>query len=580
MNPASFVAKRRLSTIVLVVAIVSTGAALRLHELRKSTIGHIEIYVPGIDLPYALSDPRPRHSIVSILSGAVAAEPHPPGYYLIMLGWTKLFGTGVAPLRLPSVLCGIGSILLIYVLGVREMGRSTALLAAMLLALNGHHLFWSQIAKMYALAVFLGLLSTLLLLSTTAAAGKRRGWLLSLYGAVTLAGLGTVVYFWPLFLTHILWSLRGQWTQRRTVPDVLQGQLLIFILASPLWAVAAYQSRRPSYISADILSGLWHYLQFGFLLEPDAYAVPPASTSPVLTTLIGLAGALLLLIGLRARGVGRAPPADSVSIPRPVTLVAAIVAAGAIVAFAVVARAVDPSRTPYIAACAAIPLVLGGLDRVVRRRWSRVQQWGMALNRRLPGLSGADDNSLIPLLAILPAAMVALVSLITPIFVSSGVMLFAPYLTLVLSGGLVWLVRHERRAVTIAGVLLGIIIMGTHALSAVQSKRRLRHPSDYQGLAQRWQTRIHSSDLIFTHRHWALTPIFYYLGAGQYHFVGGKYAEVAHQPTSERIWLLSAEGLPTPADMQSALAHHKPCETVEALRLRATLYQRPTSPAQ
>ena len=75
--------------------------------------------------------------------------------------------------------------------------RPVGALAAGLLAFNGHHVFWSQLAKMYSMACFLGLLSTVLLILASKD-GARRLVFQFLYSGATLIGLATTVYFWPL----------------------------------------------------------------------------------------------------------------------------------------------------------------------------------------------------------------------------------------------------------------------------------------------------------------------------------------------------------------------------------------------
>jgi len=125
--------------------IVLVGASVRLSNLHRHSVTHVEMYVPGIRLPTDLVEfPLPRLNLAKVVSGCIRAEPHPPLYYMLMLGWTDLFGTSVLALRLPSALCGIACIPMIYALGAREAGKATGLVAAAMLALNGHQLFWSQ----------------------------------------------------------------------------------------------------------------------------------------------------------------------------------------------------------------------------------------------------------------------------------------------------------------------------------------------------------------------------------------------------------------------------------------------------
>ena len=59
---------------------------------------------------------------------------------------------------------GLACIALVYALGAMTGKPLSGSLAALLLAASGYHVFWSQVARMFAQACFLGLASTVLLL--------------------------------------------------------------------------------------------------------------------------------------------------------------------------------------------------------------------------------------------------------------------------------------------------------------------------------------------------------------------------------------------------------------------------------
>lgn len=80
-------------------------------------------------------------------------------YFLLMRGWGHL-GLSEAWLRLPSALFGIASIPLLYVVARKFAVRSAALAAAALLTFSPAHVFYSQEARSYALAILLVLLAT------------------------------------------------------------------------------------------------------------------------------------------------------------------------------------------------------------------------------------------------------------------------------------------------------------------------------------------------------------------------------------------------------------------------------------
>ena len=75
-------------------------------------------------------------------------------YYLLLRFWV-LFGDGEAYIRILSILLGIATLPLVYLLGLRLFGRSAGLIAAFLLALNAFHVQYSLEARSYSLLVLL-----------------------------------------------------------------------------------------------------------------------------------------------------------------------------------------------------------------------------------------------------------------------------------------------------------------------------------------------------------------------------------------------------------------------------------------
>src|SRR5215813_4394035 len=203
---SSWIVQRKWVGIAILTVLLLFGAFLRLHHVDHHTISHPEVYTPGIDLPWELSNPHPRFSLWQTLAGTIAGEPHPPGYYILMLGWTRWFGSDILTLRLPSVLFGIASILLVYILSILAEDKLTAVLATGMLAFNGLHIYWSQQSRMYSMGCFLGLVSTVLLVLISKNFVQRRIYY-AVYAFCILTGLATHVFFWALFGTQTLWIL-------------------------------------------------------------------------------------------------------------------------------------------------------------------------------------------------------------------------------------------------------------------------------------------------------------------------------------------------------------------------------------
>src|SRR5207248_6714419 len=126
----------------LLGAVLLLGGWLRLSGLAARSISHPEMYVPGIPLPDGLSEPAERMTVSRILTGTFSSDTHPPGYYLLMLPWTRIAGTSLEAIRLPSALFGLASIALIFWFGSRTGWPISGSLAAALLAFSGYHVFW------------------------------------------------------------------------------------------------------------------------------------------------------------------------------------------------------------------------------------------------------------------------------------------------------------------------------------------------------------------------------------------------------------------------------------------------------
>jgi hypothetical protein len=79
---------------------------------------------------------------------------HPPFYYLVIRGWWLVVGGSEIALRIPSVLFGILTIYVVYLIA-KELKQKWPIVPALFLATSGLHIYYSQEARMYVLATFL-----------------------------------------------------------------------------------------------------------------------------------------------------------------------------------------------------------------------------------------------------------------------------------------------------------------------------------------------------------------------------------------------------------------------------------------
>ncbi len=562
---------RNLFTILALGSILIIGTFLRFQDICERGMGHVESYTPGIDFPADLSIPPPRLTLWKTITGS-AWEPHPPGWYVAMWFWTSFFGSDLLILRLPSALLGIGSIFLMYVLGILEEDRRIALLGAGLLAVNGPHILWSQMARPYSMTCFLGLLSTIFLVLVLRGGNWHRAYLCS-YLVFTLFSLYSLYYFWPIFATQILWILLISWQRRALFLGVLKAQLLILILASPITTLALFQARK-SYLESDILSNLINYLQFGYLFAPDPFHVteyfPPAGillASPVVASLV-------FLIGLIAEKTRTNQITDPETVgPAPVHLAIAAVLAVVVILSGIkfIHDAVPHKFTKSLVASSALPIfILLTAFLLIRSAGSLQRMFQLSRQRRmLPGKA----YSLAYLLAIIPPLIIAGVSLLTPFFAARGMLLYTPYLLVVLSVGLVSVCRIRRRWLsTVAFVFLSVFLVVTHYSSFQYQKHRPIPSIDYKGLAEKWAPHLKQSDLILVRRHYATGPIFYYVKRHRYHFVGEKYAQHINSSAYPRVWVLSFPTVPPTKEMKEPLGGYQLTQTLTARFIKVELY--------
>jgi hypothetical protein len=535
------------------------------------------MYVPNIPLPEGISEPAERVTVSRILTGTFSSDTHPPGYYLLMFPWTRVVGTSLAAMRLPSALFGIASIALIFWFGSLTGWRWAGVLAAVLLAFSGFHVFWSQVARMFALECFLGLAATILLLRI-ARSRKRNAFLIAVYVCLILAGLASHVFFWTLFGAHLVWMFAGS-MGRGTLPDIARAQLLALVLGSPLLAFAAYQSDNTvAELSDNFLLYASQYLSFAFAL--------PTANSGFFTTPVPLTGstvflairAVVFLIGICFFGRGLYQLWRSSS-NADITLkassgkgfwillwgAAAVIGTVEIAGFLFMVQKLPPefiNKSVRITRIFSIlPFTFVAFALILDSRWGRLPARG-SWRRLVTG-----ENGLIVLLATLPLLALAAFSQFRPILNQRGLLFTTPYVLLLMAIGVVTLHRRVWRVAT--GIGLGLM-----CLASLYSYRGMMvDPADYARFANAVKAEIRNGDLVFIRKAWYETPILYYLHKDRYHLVGRDYRGASVNNPDARIWVVMLYDSEPAKDMQAALAGYRTASTLTGDHAKAILYE-------
>ena len=103
-------------------------------------------------------------SLLGMITDYAKADFHPPGYFIMLWIWTKIFGIGEIFVRIPSVVFGVLTIYVVYLLGQRIHSKTLGIFSAFLLTISPLHIYYSQEARMYSLAALAVSINILLLI--------------------------------------------------------------------------------------------------------------------------------------------------------------------------------------------------------------------------------------------------------------------------------------------------------------------------------------------------------------------------------------------------------------------------------
>lgn len=97
-------------------------------------------------------------SFSELIDKGVKIDGHPAGIQVFLYYWTKLFGYSEWIVKLPFILCGLASVLLVYMIAEKWYNETVGLIVAAFLASIQYTILYSQIARPYISGLFFSLL--------------------------------------------------------------------------------------------------------------------------------------------------------------------------------------------------------------------------------------------------------------------------------------------------------------------------------------------------------------------------------------------------------------------------------------
>ena len=134
---------------LVLIFILITGAVLRMWHLMEIPLTHDEfsvVFRTGYE------------SFADLIEQGVKVDVHPAGVQVFVNYWVALFGDSAASVKLPFILFGILSILMVYKLGEEWFNPSVGLITSTFVACLEYTVMYSQIARPYMSGLFFSLL--------------------------------------------------------------------------------------------------------------------------------------------------------------------------------------------------------------------------------------------------------------------------------------------------------------------------------------------------------------------------------------------------------------------------------------
>jgi hypothetical protein len=134
--------------IVLLIILV-TGILLRTWHLMEIPLTHDE---------FSVVFRTGYNSFADLIEQGVMVDVHPAGVQVFMNYWVALFGKSAVAVKIPFILFGIFSILMVYKLGEEWFNPSVGLISSAFVACLEYTVMYSQIARPYMSGLFFSLL--------------------------------------------------------------------------------------------------------------------------------------------------------------------------------------------------------------------------------------------------------------------------------------------------------------------------------------------------------------------------------------------------------------------------------------
>lgn len=189
---------------------------------------------------------------------AVLYDNHPPFYFLFLHLWIKIFGTSVYALITPSVIFGVGTIIILYFFLREIFDSKSAIKGTILFSLMPFLKYFSTQVRMYTLFLFLSLLASFFFIKLSRRIKKKHVFFFVLF---LFLALQTHYYAYLLIIPFLVIALMAK-----------EAKKLIFIILVPFflslpWLFLYLITNHPgSFIQSSLIATPLVFT--GFIIDP------------------------------------------------------------------------------------------------------------------------------------------------------------------------------------------------------------------------------------------------------------------------------------------------------------------------
>ncbi len=211
---------------------------------------------------------------LSQIVNLTSVDVHPPFYYFLLHGWGSVFGWSEIALRSLSAIAMGGAVVFAGLLVKKLFGYRAAYFTLPFIVFSPLLLRYGFEIRMYAVAAFIGIAATYVLVSARLTNNIKRSKILyTIYALLVALGMFTLYYMALLWLAHFVWLacqtykdkeklLKSKWLWAYGLSIILFSPwLIVFVKQITNGALAAISQ-------SMTLENLFGIISFNFLYRP------------------------------------------------------------------------------------------------------------------------------------------------------------------------------------------------------------------------------------------------------------------------------------------------------------------------